>query len=66
MYSLKVAIFDENMAVRKSKYVSDILYLYDLTQPSDPLILGDPLILFWDREPYNWWIRDVTHRQGQK
>ena len=44
MYDLKVAIFDENMAVGKSKYLI-ILYLYKLTQPSDPLILGGPLIL---------------------
>ena len=44
MYSLKVAIFDENMVVGKSKYLV-ILYLYELTQPSDPLILGGPLIL---------------------
>ena len=44
MYNLKVAIFDENMAVGKSKYLL-ILYLYELTQPSDPLILGGPLIL---------------------
>ena len=44
MYNLKVAIFDENMAVRKSKYLL-ILYLYKLMQPSDPLILGVPLIL---------------------
>ena len=44
MYNLKVAIFDENMAVRKSKYLVS-LYLYELTQPSDPLILGGLLIL---------------------
>ena len=44
MYNLKVAIFDENMAVGKSKYLV-ILYLQELTQPSDPLILGVPLIL---------------------
>ena len=44
MSNLKVTIFDENMAVRKSKYLV-ILYLYKLTQPSDPLILGGPLIL---------------------
>ena len=44
MYNLKVAIFDENIAVGKSKYLV-ILYLYELTQPSGPLILGDPLIL---------------------
>ena len=44
MCNLKVAIFDENMAVGKSKYLV-ILYLYKLTQPSDPLILGGPLIL---------------------
>ena len=44
MYNLKVTIFDENMAVGKLKYLV-ILYLYKLTQPSDPLILGVPLIL---------------------
>ena len=44
MYNLKVAIFDENMVVGKSKYLV-ILYLYELTQPSEPLILGGPLIL---------------------
>ena len=32
------------MAVGKSKYLVT-LYLYKLTQPSDPLILGGPLIL---------------------
>ena len=46
MYNLKVAIFDENMAVGKSKYLVT-LYLYKLTQPSDPLILGGPLNLMW-------------------
>ena len=47
MYKLKVAIFDENMAAGKSKYLVT-LYLYKLTQPSDPLILGGPLILvYW-------------------
>ena len=44
MYNLKVAIFDENMAIGKSKYLV-ILYLYELTQLSDPLILGGLLIL---------------------
>ena len=33
----KVAIFDENMAVGKSKYYLVSLYLYELTKPSDPL-----------------------------
>ena len=42
--NLKVAIFDQNMVVVKSKYLVT-LYLYKLTQPSDPLILGGPLIL---------------------
>ena len=32
MYNLKVAIFDENMAVGKSKYLVT-LYLYELRQP---------------------------------
>ena len=44
MYNLKVAIFDEYMAIRESEYLV-ILYQYELTQPSDPLILGDRLIL---------------------
>ena len=44
MNNLKVAIFDENMAIGKSKYLV-ILYLYELTQLSDPLILGGLLIL---------------------
>ena len=44
MYNLKVAIFDENMAIGKSKYLV-ILYLYKHTQLSDPLILGGLLIL---------------------
>ena len=44
MYNLKVAIFDENMAVGKLWYLV-ILYLYKFTKPSDPLILGGPLIL---------------------
>ena len=37
MYNLKGAIFDKNLAVRKSKYLV-ILYLYELTEPSDTLI----------------------------
>ena len=44
MCNLKVAISDENMVVGKSKYLV-ILYLYELTQPSDPLIIRGPLIL---------------------
>ena len=44
MYKLKMAIFDVNIAVGKSKCLV-ILYLYKLTQPSDPLILGGSLIL---------------------
>ena len=43
MYNLKVAIFDENMAVGKPKYLVT-LHLYELTQPSDPLIWGGPMI----------------------
>ena len=39
-----MALFDENMAVGKSKYLVT-LYLYELTQPSDPLISWGPLIL---------------------
>ena len=46
MYNLKVAILNENMAILKSKYMV-ILYLYELTQPSDPLILGGLLILMF-------------------
>ena len=44
MSNLKVTIFDENMVVRKSKYLV-ILYQYKLMQPSDPLSLGEPPIL---------------------
>ena len=47
MYNLKVAIFDEYMAIGKSKYLV-ILYQYELTQPSDPLIWGGPLVLVLD------------------
>ena len=64
MYNLKVAIFDENMAVGKSKYLVT-LYLYE---PSDPLILGGPLILactaffnFWKKN-WNW---DVRRKDSQ-
>ena len=40
-----MALFDENMAVGKSKYLVT-LYLHELKQPSDRVISGGPLILF--------------------
>ena len=49
MYKLKVVIFDEIMAVGRSKYLVT-LYLYELKQPSDPWISGGPLILCYSRE----------------
>ena len=39
-----MALFDENMAVGKSKYLVT-LYLHKLKQPSDRVISGGPLIL---------------------
>ena len=50
IYHLKVAIFDEKMAVVKSENLVT-LHLYDLTQPSDKEILGgrqilDPLLIY--------------------
>ena len=45
IYKLKVALFDENMDVRKSKYLV-ILYLHELKQPSDRVISGG-------RSPFN-------------
>ena len=44
MYHLKVAIFDEKMAVGKSENLVT-LYTYELTQPSDKEILGGLLNL---------------------
>jgi hypothetical protein len=44
MYHLKMAFFDDKMAVGKSENLVT-LHLYDLTQPSDKEILGGPLNL---------------------
>ena len=46
MYNLKVAIFDENMAVGKSKYLVT-LYLYELRQPWFEGVLWFWLDFYW-------------------
>ena len=56
IYHLKVAIFDEKMAVGKSENLVT-LHLYDLMQPSDKEILGDPLILRTLDVPNSLWTK---------
>ena len=51
-----MTLFDENMAVGKSKYLVT-LYLHEFKQPSDRVISGGPQILNWlslTDEEINW------------
>ena len=61
-----MALFDENMAVGKSKYLV-ILYLYKLTQPSDPLIWEGPLIKPYGQAAFSFFFHFCqSNNEGEK